>query len=104
MACQTNQFSNCRALYHTLAGHVTLKRSSKLNVISQFWWFRGFCWMEENVKAGALPNEFNWPLASLKILKDRLVTALFQSKYGAEAVQSMNKIAGRSASRIRRNK
>ena len=39
-----------RALYHTLAGHDFLKRRSVANLVSHFWWFRGFIWMEENIK------------------------------------------------------
>ena len=39
-----------RALYHTLAGHEFLKRRSVANLVSKFWWFRGFLWMEENIK------------------------------------------------------
>ena len=47
---------------------MALKTSSKINLISTFWWFRGFVWMESNVKSGKLPNEFNWPFQFLKVL------------------------------------
>lgn len=61
-----------RSVYHTLCGHISLKQRSRINLISGFWWFRGFQWMEANVKAGALPNEFSWPLNFLKTLKNKL--------------------------------
>ena len=46
-----------RALYHTLAGHDFLKRRSVANLVSHFWWFRGFIWMEENIKVRDLELE-----------------------------------------------
>ncbi len=50
--------------------------------------------MEENVKAGAMPNEFEWPLAPLRVLKDRAVGALFASRRGAvEGVAKMRQSA-----------
>ena len=65
-------FFSSRAMYHTLAGHIALKQESSLNHLGTFWWFRGFAYMEANVKAGRLPNEFNWPLQALRTLKNRL--------------------------------
>lgn len=59
--------------------------------------------MEENVRAGAIPNEFNWPLASLKTFTERAVAIIFASKYGTGAVESIAKIGHKAASVAGRN-
>jgi len=99
------------ALYHTLAGHEFLKRRSVANLVSQFWWFRGFLWMEESIKAGPLPNEFTWPVASLGVLKDRAVAAIFASKYTSvvamkveRGMDKMGRAAAAAAKRKRTNR
>lgn len=61
--------NNFRAIYHTLAYHVSLKQGSgSLNQFRGFWWFEAFTWMEAKVKAGKIPNEYNLPVPS-KLVK-----------------------------------
>ena len=55
-------FLSFRAIYHTIAGHIALKQNTPFNHFSSFWWFEPVRWFEGSVKAGKLPNEYNWPL------------------------------------------
>ena len=59
------------------------------------------------VQAGPLPNEFSWPVASLAVVKDRVVAAIFASRYTSVVAMNvergMNKM-GRAAARRGRTK
>ena len=67
-------FLSFRAIYHTIAGHIALKQNTPFNHFSSFWWFEPVRWFEGSVKAGKLPNEYNWPLPTrlVKWLRYRL--------------------------------
>ncbi|XP_062863366.1 phosphatidylcholine:ceramide cholinephosphotransferase 1 [Trichomycterus rosablanca] len=43
--------------YHTLANQQCLKQDSQMNMFSRVWWFRLFCYFEENVK-GVVPQHY----------------------------------------------
>ncbi|XP_050532109.1 phosphatidylcholine:ceramide cholinephosphotransferase 2-like isoform X2 [Daktulosphaira vitifoliae] len=48
-------------MYHTLANNNIFKQSSTYNYLSRAWWFRIFCYFEENID-GPLPRQYDWPL------------------------------------------
>jgi len=60
--------------YHTVAGHTALRLATPINHFARLWWFEPVRWMEANVKPGALPHEYNWPLPRrlIKWLRARL--------------------------------
>ncbi|XP_076834683.1 phosphatidylcholine:ceramide cholinephosphotransferase 1 [Brachyhypopomus gauderio] len=50
--------------YHTMANQQFLKQSSQGNPFSRVWWFRLFCYFEQNVQ-GIVPRNYQLPLPLL---------------------------------------
>ena len=42
-------------------------------------------------QAGPLPNEFTWPVASLGVVKDRAMAAIFASKYTSAVAMNVER-------------
>ena len=57
-----------RYSYHALT---LVEETSPVVKQLQFWWYRTFCWLEEDVRRGKLPSDLNLPKSLKSVLGDR---------------------------------